>query len=192
MSSTTGENRIESDKYYTPNPLAREVVRWVADDFFCGIGPGLILEPSIGAGAFANACREYWPSASITGVDSDCAAPGFAFASEIVPDRFEVATLQMPFDLTVGNPPFSHAEEHAAKANDCTIGGIVALLLRSGFFHGKRRTAFWKQYPPMKEYRLVERPSFTGGGTDSAEYSVFVWCPGRRITQCVTERRSWK
>jgi hypothetical protein len=191
MSSTTGVATVQGEKFYTPPLLARAIVSWVATDFYRGMGPKLILEPSVGAGAFVFACKEMWPDSLITGVDSDPEAPGFAVIDDPIRQRFENAAVDR-VDLTIGNPPFSLAEEHSAKANALTLGGIVALLLRTAFFHGKKRDAFWAKYPPAKEYRLVERPSFTGGGTDSAEYSVFVFTPGRKVPFCVTERRSWK
>jgi hypothetical protein len=185
-------SRHPLDAYYTPQPLADAVVRWLAADFIFGEGPSIVLEPSIGAGAFALAAKAQWPLCEVDGVDVNPDAAGLRLCTDVYVQDFVTVSMNRTPCLTIGNPPFSFAEEHAAHANELTPGGIVALLLRSAFFHGKKREAFWKKYPARKEYRLVERPSFTGGGTDSAEYSVFVWTPGRPVTECVTVRRSWK
>ncbi len=185
-------SRHPLDAYYTPRTLADAIVGWLDCDFFQDAAPWSALEPSVGAGAFVHAVRKQWPRCEVAGVDINPDAAGLRLCTGHVAD-FATFEAEVPH-LIVGNPPFSHAEEHAAHACELAQGGIVALLLRSAFFHGKKRAAFWERYPAVMEYRLVERPSFTGGGTDSAEYSVFVWTPDALglVEDCVTVRRSWK
>lgn len=196
------EGRQPLDAYYTPQALADAIVGWVADDFFFGEGPSVVLEPSVGSGSFVRAVWKRWPAAEIHGIDLNSLAAGLgmrdlAYRPPLCVKAYvgDFASIQLSTTptLTIGNPPFSCAESHARRAIEVTPGGVVALLLRSAFFHGAKRGAFWERYPARKEYRLVERPSFTGGGTDSAEYSVFVWTPGRELRDDMRSvRRSWK
>jgi hypothetical protein len=51
-------------------------------------------------------------------------------------------------------------------------------LLRLAFLEGQKRAPFWKAQPPYSVSVLAKRPSFTGGGTDSAAYAFFEWRRG--------------
>ena len=51
----------------------------------------------------------------------------------------------------------------------------VAFLLRLAFLESRERFAFWQDHPCQRIYVLSERPSFTGGGTDSCPYGFFIW-----------------
>lgn len=77
----------------------------------------------------------------------------------------------------VSNPPYALAEEFVTQALAVTRGiGIVAMLLRMSFLNSRRRAAFHREHP-CDILPLDGRPSFTGGGTDSAEYGWHVWPP---------------
>jgi hypothetical protein len=67
----------------------------------------------------------------------------------------------------------------------------VAFLLRLGFLESSKRLEFWRRWPCRKVFVLAERPSFTGGGTDSAAYALFWW---DKVHQRATELEiiSWK
>ncbi|MEL6348943.1 MAG: hypothetical protein AAFV53_37915, partial [Myxococcota bacterium] len=43
------------------------------------------------------------------------------------------------------------------------------------FVESKRRIPFWAEHPARHIWMLAERPSFTGGGTDSAAYAAIWW-----------------
>jgi hypothetical protein len=49
------------------------------------------------------------------------------------------------------------------------------MLLRLGFLESKKRREFWRRHPLTQLYPLIERPSFTGSGTDATAYGWFVW-----------------
>jgi hypothetical protein len=53
------------------------------------------------------------------------------------------------------------------------------MLLRLAFVESARRFVWWERHGARLAhvYALAERPSFTGGGTDSAAYGWFVWGP---------------
>lgn len=101
------------DRCYTPQTLADAVVDWVAG--LLPRKPGVILEPSVGGGAFVRACRRRWPGAWIMAADIDPRARGLGAADESrVGDYAEVDAgwwSRSP-ELVVGNPPFDHAVAH--------------------------------------------------------------------------------
>lgn len=162
------------DAYYTPPELALTIIRRLDADGMIVRAP-LALEPSAGEGAFVRALQTVRPEAQVTGADKD---PSVAAAHGWECRAFE-AMQEVGWDLIIGNPPYSQAEEHCrhaiAIARD---GGTVAFLLRLGLLESAKRAPFWAQHPPARVYVLTERPSFTGGGTDSAAYGVFVWVRG--------------
>jgi len=69
------------------------------------------------------------------------------------------------------------AEEHiryALKLARPALGSVV-YLLRSAIAESAERIPFWEAFPARHEWKLAERPSFDGQGTDSCMYSVFWW-----------------
>ena len=169
------------DRYYTPAALARELVGVLSV-------PGrvdTIIEPSVGSGAFAAACRARWPDALILGVDVDPAV-SLARLDGVVDDLilgdWPLTALSLlgegaapiAIDLVVSNPPYRHAERHVGVA--LAAGRNVAMLLRLGFLAGQKRGVFWREHPPSEVFVLSKRPSFTADGrTDGSEYGWFVW-----------------
>ena len=166
-------DRLTLDRYYTPPAVPRACVPLLA------IGPGShVVEPSVGAGAWVHALREHVPGVRVSGVDLDPEAAGLALCDDArVGDWPEVAGAYDRCDWVVGNPPFSHAEEHVrASLRVARVG--VAMLLRLAFLESAERAPFWREHPAAEVRVFSERPSFTGGKTDSCAYGLFVWRAG--------------
>jgi hypothetical protein len=162
------------DRDYTPDDVARRLV----DALTCE--PYTVLEPSVGGGAFARACRARWADAIIGGCDLDPAAPGLTECDAFAVGDYRTTRLG-PVDLVVGNPPYAQAEAHVRAALADAPGGTVAFLLRLGFLAGQARgEGLWRDHPPDRVHVLSRRPSFRGGKTDATEYGWFVWRPGAR------------
>ena len=126
------------DRCYTPLPLAAacvEVVREVRHDL--GYRGGLMIEPSVGAGAFLRAHGDFFQSVA---VDIDPSAEGLTLAARCeVGDWLQVArSFGFPgltsIDVILGNPPFSGdtAIPHVETALDLRPG-VVALILPLDF-----------------------------------------------------------
>ena len=77
------------------------------------------------------------------------------------------------YDLIFTNPPFSLAQEFIEKA--LGMAPTVIMLLRINFLSSLKRQSFWLMNPPDGMIVLSKRPSFTGKGTDSQEYALFIW-----------------
>jgi hypothetical protein len=84
------------------------------------------------------------------------------------------------YDLIIGNPPYSLAEEHVRLCLGLLAdGGQLVFLLRLAFLESAKREALWREHPPERVDVLTRRPSFTHNGkTDSAAYAVFRWRNG--------------
>ena len=93
-----GDVRDARDRHFTPDPLADVIIERLAKHID---PPAVVVEPSVGGGAFARAVRKRWPGAHIVGVDIDPDAEGFAFVDEsVVGDWLEVARSSMSGGVT--------------------------------------------------------------------------------------------
>jgi hypothetical protein len=172
------------DAYYTPPELALAICDRVRSAY-CP-EPKYVLEPSAGSGVVVNAIHLTWPKAVIDAVEPEPPERKYANADFTQRTTLEVfGTKQLAygyvFDLAIGNPPFSLAEDHLRILlgyNQAT-NFTVAMLLRNGFLESKRRVKFWKEFPLLAFIPIVPRPAFdypdSTGGTDSQCYGLFVW-----------------
>ena len=166
MSSTArGAVRADRDFYVTP--------AWAV----LAIAPhvrlaGVVVDPCAGDGAILLALREHDPALDVRGIEIDAARATLAGA--VCADA-----LAYPWQAgaVVMNPPFALAQAFVERACASTLGD-VAVLMRLGMLAGQKRTAFWRGHP-ADVFVLSRRPSFTGGGTDSADYAWFLFGPGR-------------
>ena len=179
MSSTNrGAARRKDDAYYTPDWCVRRLMevwnpygdRW--------------LEPSAGAGNIIRAAKPFTQGAHWTAVELDpevVAWLGPLADVLLVGDFLDMApgmarSSLPPYDVVIGNPPYSLAMEFVQAC--LQLGEHVALLLRLNFVGSAKRSDFLRRQMP-DIYVLPNRPSFTGGKTDSIEYAWFVWGPHR-------------
>lgn len=167
--------RRTNDAYYTPQALADAIWKQVHPHGWSE----RILEPSVGGGAFLGYPLAEFPQADITALDIDPNAEGL----RMVPKSKAVDFLQWEteerFDIIIGNPPFSQAEQHVRKATTLLNQyGRVIFLLRLSFLCSKKRSKLFGDFPLNSLYPVVPRPSFTGNGNDNSEYAVFEWVSG--------------
>jgi hypothetical protein len=173
------------DAYHTPPELASALVRLLP------IVPGrLAWEPHAGGGAFVAALR--LAGAVVTASDIDENAPGLTGRTAFVGDF--LAMKRTPSDVEpdwiVGNPPFKGFEAHIDHA--LTWAPDVAYLLRLAVMESAGRVDAWGRWPLRHVWVLAERPSFTGGQTDSAAYGFFWFRRGYSGPVTVTPGWSWK
>lgn len=154
------------DAYYTPDELAAYLV-----DLLPIRDTDLILEPSAGGGAFVKALAG--KSSEVVAIDLNPDAPGLQMTRSAACDFLDIYPENSPIWI-IGNPPYFNALDHVKHAIDCT-GRHVCFLLRLSFLESKRRAGFWAENPCRKIFVLSERPSFTGGKTDSSAYAFFWW-----------------
>lgn len=169
MSATNrGSVRRTGDAYYTPDALARALVATlpIERDACC-------LEPHVGGGAFARALHAV--GAHVIGQDIDPDAAGFADCDHYYAWDFLGAEVPWRLGWIIGNPPFAGFEDHVVRAHGLRPTHGIAFLLRLAVLESAKRLPLWRTHMPDDVWPIAERPSFTGGVTDSCAYGWFVW-----------------
>lgn len=183
----TKTKRVSGDAYLTPPKLAKAMVSAV----MAFTHPRTILEPSAGRGAFIEAMLPNMiPGTIMHAVEPNArsyqklsAAYGKRRGVQVFKNTYEsfAASIEAdrPYDLIIGNPPFSRAEEHLKlslwRANH------VAFLLRLSFLGSVRRAeTIWNSEHGLRALiPLAQRPAFVRPSnatkTDNSEYGIFIW-----------------
>ena len=190
MSSTNrGGVRASHDFYVTPKPVIEAVFTqlWELD-----LLPGdlrAILDPCAGGNVedkkryawgmpYVEVMEEMFPGVLVQSVDIRKDSPAYIHEDflRMKPDAGD------KYDMVVGNPPFSLAEEFVRHSRKFLAeGGLTVMLLRLAFLEGQKRKEFFDEWMPMYIFVHRKRISFTGnlkegsGGTDSVAYAHFVW-----------------
>ena len=165
------------DRYYTPKWVVQQcldhVIPVVSPD------PEAILEPGAGGGAFVNGCRDRYPDATIHAFDLDPSSGPWPKADTSLMEldftkkngvlRVARESPSDGYDLVVGNPPFTYAEDFIESG--MKLGLSLVFLLRQGFLSSEKRHPFFEANPPSHVFTLCNRPKFIiGSGGDSADY----------------------
>ena len=96
--------------------------------------------------------------------------PGCGDGAIFLGDRLEPVRARLPCS-SISNPPFKHAVGFIQRTLEIIQpGGRAFFLLRLAFLAGqaRARSGIWDDLAAV--YVLPRRPSFTGRGTDSADY----------------------
>ena len=177
MSATNrGSKRKEYDFYATPE----ESINTLLKNINLEIYGNQVLEPSAGNGNIVRAIHKMYPEKSITAIEirSEEYESIVRCSNKVIIDDFLTMNNNGKFDIIIGNPPYSKAQEFIEKSlNLLSYSGILIFLLRTSFLESVKRHEFWQNHPLAGLYTLSKRPSFTGTGTDSASYSWFIWNP---------------
>ena len=175
MSATgRGAQRRAFDFYATP----LESVFSFLDNFDNISLSDRILEPSAGNGNIIRALRSRGYTNRIDAVEirPEEWEQLKDIADEVILDDFFNYEPETLYDVIIGNPPYSLAQEFIDKSlNLLAPGGLLIFLLRTAFLESEKRFLWWQEHPPSGLYTLHKRPKFTGKGTDATSYSWFVW-----------------
>ena len=176
MSATNrGAKRKESDFYATP----LETVYSLLDNYKGINEKDIILEPSAGNGNIIRALKNRGYTNFIEAVElrKDETNELMGIADEVnICDYLTGFNTTNKYDVIIGNPPYSLAQEFIDKSLELLApGGRLIFLLRTNFLESKKRFDWWQDKTPNGLYVLSKRPSFTGKGTDATSYSWFIW-----------------
>jgi hypothetical protein len=153
--------------------------------------PRKILEPGCGGGAFLRAADKTWPSRrELVGVDLEpaCSGPGEVWRGDLF--LFEPST---KWDLILGNPPYGLAEKAVRHClSILPTGAHLAFLLRMSFLASQKRVPLFREHPLFAFWPIAGRPSFTGGGSDTSEYGLFLWRKGFAAPGVLMQPLEWK
>lgn len=178
--SVTGHNPVRraDDFYATPSWCTRAILKHLPSF-------KVALDPCAGDGAIVKELRTvYGRLVRVEGIELDRERATVADAEH------RDALLSEPWpraDLVITNPPYSLAMEFVERAlAEVVPGGTLAMLLRLGWLSSQKRATFLREHTPSV-YVLPRRPSFTGLGTDSADYAWMVWRTGASATVVILE-----
>lgn len=153
----TKENRRALDFYPTPPEVTIALME------FLKLDPCFIWEPACGDFAMSNEFLKYGHSVRSTDIqlgDDYLLTSGSA-------------------DAIITNPPFNLSGEFIQKA--LKEAPIVAMLLKSQYWHAKKRFDLFKENPPAYILPLTWRPDFLAGekgGSPTMEVHWTVWIKG--------------
>jgi len=202
MSATgRGGIRLSEDAYETPEWVYKQfepfLLDWLGNEYR---EPKAILEPGAGTGNLVGGLHRTFPNAEITGVEIRGECRGFLeiLGASIVKigdfENEEPGGKQ--YDLIFGNPPFGGAKYLKGGGKNPNYGlwlrfvqrglnllkpdGRLVFLLRMAVLEAQERNLWMRTHVP-DVWVLPKRPSFTGGGNDSAAYAWMGW----RKDKCV-------
>ncbi len=154
----------ELDRCFTPQKLAQAVVESVARFV---PAPKLIIEPSVGGGAFVRAIRARWPDVEVWGCDLDPYAEGFRWCDEVVMQDWVVGAKVLAnraraqgkrVDLVVGNPSFKHAISHVAAGRECFPKAVQSFILPLAYLGVGEWQPTWERYGLAELQPIAGRP----------------------------------
>jgi hypothetical protein len=160
-------DRKDADFYPTPG----DVTQALLDALGPQKAPLKIWEPACGTGEMSRVLRYNGHGV----YSSDIRHTGYGRAGvdflkvRLHPDSDEI-------DAIISNPPFTLAEEFIRCALE--HAPLVAMLLKSNYWHTKRGKALFADHPPTMEYKLTWRPAFLAkerGNSPLMDCSWNVW-----------------
>lgn len=195
LTRDVGRPKDEHGRFYTPSALAEIIVDELEFETF---GPSLIVEPSVGAGAFVGPLRARWPGAAIVGVDVDAGAPGLAGCDAAHVGDWPVVASGWMFgrrpDLVVGNPPFTRSTGRTNDKGELIMEAcahlhveaalalrprVLAFILPWSYAGGVDRWAeLLERHPPALLRPIAPRP----WTRDVRETALYVWLEGVTTT----------
>lgn len=163
-------SRRELDFYPTPPDATHALMR------FLDLPKMQIWEPACGDGAMSRVIEGYGHDV----ISTDIRETGYGMGGVDF-----LASNTRGNEAIITNPPFNLSEQfirHAFTLN----ARIVAMLLKSQYWHAAKRRALFERYPPAYVLPLTWRPDFMGGergGAPTMEVCWTVWIQGDTDTK---------
>ena len=163
--------RVAMDFYPTPPEATAALLN------FLRLPDLKIWEPACGENDMVNVMRDR--GYDVVGTDINM---GVDFLTTEVPDGV---------NWIITNPPFSHAEHFIRR---CLEHGLpFALLLKSQYWHAKKRLDLFREHPPAYVLPLTWRPNFQFKQDDSSSPLMDVmWCVWRGAADETLYLPLWK
>ena len=148
--------RKESDFYPTPPDVTFALLDFLKLSHWSTV----IWEPACGEGHMVNQIKKM--GYDVFGTDIKT---GTDFLKE-EPPRY--------FTWIITNPPFSLSEQFIRRCGE--LKRPFALLLKSQYWHAKRRLKLFREYTPSFVLPLTWRPDFCFGERGGAPTMEVMWC----------------
>jgi hypothetical protein len=149
-----------------------------------------VLDICAGYGAWASEARRIWPDASIDAVEIDASKLEHLQKwcdSITIGDYREALKKCQPYDLVIGNPPFSAVVDMPDQVLSEASHGLLMLHRVEAFFRGKAGRAAWRRRTPVRQWVIPGAVKFRTGvnpvtgkvwSTDTACYCSSLWVAG--------------
>lgn len=163
-------DRRELDFYPTPPEATIALMEFLKLPF--GI---IVREPASGDGSMSKVIEKY---VSVV-LSSDIREDGYGTGG------VDYTAICLPLvGAIITNPPFNLSELFITKS--LSEAPIVAMLLKSQYWHAKKRIGLFESNPPAWVLPLTWRPDFLGGskgGSPTMEVCWTVWIYGDMTTK---------
>lgn len=139
----------------------------------------IVKEPASGNGAMAKVIEKYVSIVVSSDIRTDCYGIG---------GQDFLKSENQKVDAIITNPPFNLSEEFIHKA--ILQADTVAMLLKSQYWHAKKRLWLFENFPPAYVLPLTWRPDFLAHerkpgetGSPTMEVAWSVWIKGNTVTK---------
>ena len=179
IANRSAHDRNSADFYPTPSDVTEALVRFMEDQRLL-LPFDVIWEPACGDGAMANVLHKSGYVVRQSDLHPSACHPG----------GVDFLSTEADCDWIITNPPFSQAEAFIRRALE--LGKPCAFLLKSQFWHAKRRLDLFRECPPTYVLPLTWRPDFLQGkksGSPTMEVLWTVWAGKRTGTMYVPLER---
>lgn len=169
--SSTKNKRRELDFYPTPSEVTHALLQFLELKKMC------IWECACGDGAMSRILEQKGHEVISTDLRKDT---GYGEGG------VDFLKAERHCDAIITNPPFSDSQdfiEHATRQAE-----IVAMVLKSQYWHVKKRLKLFNSNPPAFVLPLTWRPDFMGGsrgGSPTMEVHWTVWIKGCNNTRYI-------
>jgi len=163
------ENRSERDFYPTPPDVTHSLMKFLHSECAFFFDEKLrIWEPACGNGAMSEVIKNYGHTVISTDIKTDYGITlDFFFADNSWDNDCDAIITNPPFNLS---EPFINLSLHKAK--------IVCMLLKSTYWHAKKRLDLFNRTKPKFILPLTWRPDFSNGGSPTMDLLWTVWIKG--------------
>lgn len=175
LANKSATDRSATDFYPTPPDVTLALLDFLEMDGRLDNNQ-TIWEPACGTGEMAEAMKE--KGYSVFSSDRYPSGYGNPIAVDFL------ASEPVEVDWIITNPPFSLAEKFIRHALE--LDRPFAFLLKSQFWHAKKRLELFEKHPPAYVLPLTWRPDFLCGkksGSPTMECLWTVWLQ----QECITE-----
>lgn len=168
------EGRNSDDFYPTPDECTIALMN--AERAYIERHTNTIWECACGTGDMAAIIGQY----SFSVMATDLIDRGYGSQAD-----FFASTMPMEDVAIITNPPFNLAPQFITHALEVIKVPYLALLLKSTFWHARRRYDLFIKHPPAVIYPMTWRPDFMKRGAPTMDCSWVVWDSNRTETRYI-------
>ena len=157
-------DRVDKDFYPTPPNVTQSLINFLNDEVNIVTKDLTVCEPACGSGMMSDVLKQHFKT-----VESfDIRDTGYGKQHDFLQSK--------PDDckVMITNPPFVLAEQFIIKSKEYGYE-MVALLLKSQYWHSSKRLKLFNEFQPHFVLPLTWRPDFMFGSRGGAPTMEVLW-----------------